>query len=357
MTEPACRDVDILVAAPGEVHQQQGLRAEFGAQLQRAGQRVRGFDRRDDPLGTAQQGERVHCLTVGDGAVTRPAGLGKPGMLRPDARIVEPSGNRVRVQGLAIGVLQQVGPHPVDHPGGAAGQRGRVPAGGQAVAARFTADQAHALVRDEGVEHADRVRPAAHAGDHGVRQASRRADHLLPGFNADDALKIPDHDGERVRAHHRADAVVGGLNRGNPVPEGRVDRVLERCASGAHRDNLGAEHPHPGHVQGLPPGVDLAHVHDAVQAEQRARRRGGHAMLASAGFGDHPGLPHPPGEQRLADDIVDLVRAGVREVLALGEDAAAAARAGGERGNLGEQGRPARVAAQQCPEFGLEAGV
>ena len=41
---------------------------------------------------------------------------------------------------------------------------------------------------------------------------------------------------------------------------------------GRHRDDLGAQQPHPGDVQRLPPGVDLAHVDDALQAEQRARR-------------------------------------------------------------------------------------
>ena len=44
-------------------------------------------------------------------------------------------------------------------------------------------------------------------------------------------------------------------------------------------------------------------------------------MLAGAGLGDDPLLAHPLGEQRLADGVVDLVRAGVGEVLALEVDA------------------------------------
>ena len=51
-------------------------------------------------------------------------------------------------------------------------------------------------------------------------------------------------------------------------------------------------------------------------------------MLARAGLGDDARLAHALGEQRLAEHVVDLVGAGVAEVLALEVDARAAARAG-----------------------------
>ena len=60
-----------------------------------------------------------------------------------------------------------------------------------------------------------------------------------------------------------------------------------------------------------------AHVHDARQVEQRAGRGGRDAVLAGAGLGDDPGLAEAPGQQRLAERVVDLVGAGVGEVLAL----------------------------------------
>ncbi len=122
------------------------------------------------------------------------------------------------------------------------------------------------------------------------------------------------------------------------------------------RDHLGAQQPHPGHVQRLPAGVLLAHVDDALQAEQGGGRRGGHAVLAGAGLGDDPGLAHPPGQQGLAEDIVDLVRAGVGQVLAL-EEHPAAARRGGEPRHLGQQRRPPRVAGGQRGQLGLEGRV
>ena len=112
-----------------------------------------------------------------------------------------------------------------------------------------------------------------------------------------------------------------------------VDRVLEGRAAVADGDDLGAEQPHPGDVERLPPGVLLAHVDDALEAEQRRGRRGGDAVLAGAGLGDDPGLAHPLGQQRLAEHVVDLVRAGVVEVLALEQDPRAA-------GVLGEASAP-----------------
>ena len=67
----------------------------------------------------------------------------------------------------------------------------------------------------------------------------------------------------------------------------------------------------------LPPHVLLAHVDDALQAEARADRGRGDAMLSRAGFGDDAALAHAPRQQHLAEGVVDLVRAGVAEVFAL----------------------------------------
>ena len=46
--------------------------------------------------------------------------------------------------------------------------------------------------------------------------------------------------------------------------------------------DLGAERAHPEHVRRLALDVLRAHVHDARQAEQRARGRGRDAVLARA---------------------------------------------------------------------------
>ena len=89
--------------------------------------------------------------------------------------------------------------------------------------------------------------------------------------------------------------------------------------------------------------------------EQGGRGGRGDAVLAGAGLGDEAGLAHPPGEQRLAEDVVDLVRAGVVEVLALEQQAHAELAA--EVVALGEDRRPAGVVAQDVVELGAERRV
>ena len=109
-------------------------------------------------------------------------------------------------------------------------------------------------------------------------------------------------------------------------------------------DHLGAEQVHPGDVERLAAGVDRAHVDGAVEPEVRRRGRAGDAVLAGAGLGDHAGLAHPPGQQRLAEHVADLVGAGVVEVLALEQDPGAdlLARAA-RRGRAGSAGRRTRA--------------
>ena len=79
------------------------------------------------------------------------------------------------------------------------------------------------------------------------------------------------------------------------------------------------------------------------------------AVLAGAGLGDDPLLAHPLRQQRLAERVVELVRAGVHEVLALEPDLAA----GELRQALGEvqRRRAAGEVAQQAVELGAVAGV
>jgi hypothetical protein len=74
-------------------------------------------------------------------------------------------------------------------------------------------------------------------------------------------------------------------------------------------------------------------------------------VLAGAGLGDDARLAEPPREQHLADAVVDLVRAGVVEVLALEEDPPAtdrrqaAARRSAASGGRRSRGGSARYSA------------
>src|SRR5206468_1756787 len=70
----------------------------------------------------------------------------------------------------------------------------------------------------------------------------------------------------------------------------------------------------PAHVLG-------PHVDQAVEAQQGTRGRRRDAVLAGSRLCDHAALAHAPGEQRLSNRVVDLVGAGVCQVLAFQVDA------------------------------------
>ena len=200
-----------------------------------------------------------------------------------------------------------------------------MPAGFNAFAGRLHANQAHVLVTDELVEGADGVAAAAHAGDHGVGQAPFGIEDLLPSLASDDGLEVADEHGIRVRADHAANKVVGGFHVGDPVANGLVDSVLEGTGARFHRDDLGAEEAHTIDVEGLAHRVLGAHVDDALEAEHGADGGGGYPVLAGAGLSDDALLAHALGQQALAEGVVDLVGAGVGQILSLEVDASAAA--------------------------------
>ena len=202
-------------------------------------------------------------------------------------------------------------------PGRATGKRRRMLAGRDALAGRFGDRQPNGRLADEPVEQPDRVRAAADAGEGEIRQPTLDVDELGGRFVADPALEVANDRRVRVRPHRRAQDVVGRLDVRHPVAHRLVDGVLERRRAARDRPDLGPERAHPEHVRLLTLDVHGAHEHDARQAEERAGRGGRDAVLAGARFGDHPLLAEPPGQERLAEGVVDLVGAGVGEVLAL----------------------------------------
>ena len=159
-----------------------------------------------------------------------------------------------------------------------------------------------------------------------------------------------------MRAQRRAQQVMGGRNVGDPVAHGFADGVFQSAAAVGYGDDLGAQQAHAEDIETLPAHVFLAHVHRAIEAEQRADGGRGDAVLTRAGLGDNAPLPHAPGEQSLAEAVVDLVRAGVQQVFAFDVDLRAA-EVRGETARVIERRGAARVVAQQVVEFGVESGV
>ena len=186
----------------------------------------------------------------------------------------------------------------------------------QTLAGGLNADQLHAGIGQEFGKHANRVGAAADAGGHHIRQLVVLRQKLRPRFAPDDALKVAHHFGKRVRPDHRADGVDEVDRVFQVLLKRAIDRVLERARAARDGHQFAAQNFHLDDVGVLFGDVDFAHVNFAVDAHQRTSRGQRHAVLASAGLGNHFGLAHVLGQQRLAQAVVNFVRAGVVEVFA-----------------------------------------
>jgi hypothetical protein len=258
----------------------------------------------------------VQRLRIAGELVARAPALGELGVFRSDRRIVETGRHAVRRRDLAFAVLQQVREAAVQHARLSAVEARGVVAGRVAVAAGFDADQLDLRIADEGAEQPDGVAAAADAREREIGQAFGMGEDLRARFVADHALELGHQRRKRMRPQRAAEQVVR-LWIADPRAQRLVDRVLERLLAVLDLAHARAEQLHAQHVHALARGVDRAHVHHALEAEQRARGRGRDAVLSRAGLGQHAALAHAFGEQRLTERVVELVRAGVEQVLAL----------------------------------------
>ena len=242
-------------------------------------------------------------------------------------------------------VLKHERARALQHAGASAGKPRGMTSGRDPLASRFHADQTHRLVVDERVEDPDRVAAATDARHDDVGKAADLIEHLAARLAADHGLELAHHQRIGMRTERRAKQVVRVADIGDPVAHRFVDRILQRLAAGIDLTDRRAEQLHADDVQRLATHVLGAHVDMALEAEQRARGRRGDTVLTCAGFGDDALLAHSLREQRLTERVVDLVRAGVRQVLALEQDAdalvgAAACFAGRRRVSYSGVGRP-----------------
>ena len=111
-------------------------------QLAQRRDRMGWLERRDDALRPGHQAERLDRLVIGRVEDLQATGRVERGELRPDARVVETGGDRVRLDDLAIVVLEQVRARAVQDAGRATGQGGGVMAGRDALPGRLDADRA-----------------------------------------------------------------------------------------------------------------------------------------------------------------------------------------------------------------------
>ncbi len=140
--------------------------------MESIGDGVRAFQRWHDTLKTAECGERVESIFVSYRHILGPVNALQVGMLRPDARVIEPRRDGVGSPDLAFGGLEELAHRTVQDAFAAGAEGGGVVRRIEAPAGRFDADELHVFVFEEGVEEPDGVAAAADAGQRVVGQTS-----------------------------------------------------------------------------------------------------------------------------------------------------------------------------------------
>src|SRR5271163_3180298 len=307
----------ILVAAAGQIHDHDLFLWQLRRQLDCVRHRMRALECGDYSFGFGQHLQRIQRLGVGHRGVFGAAHVVQPRMLGAYAGIIEACGDRMGLANLAQFVLQQVGFVAVQDADTALRNRGGVMGSTDAEAGGLDANQFDFGILDKRIEQADSVRAAVDACDQHVGEASFMLENLAARLAADDRLEVADDHRIWMRPRAGADQIVGAADGCDPVAQRLVHRVFEALAAGFDGGDLRAEEFHPKDVQRLALDVDRAHEDFAFALEQGGHRRRRDAMLTGTGFGADARLVHPDREERLAEGIVHLVRAGVAEVLAL----------------------------------------
>ncbi len=285
---------------------------------------MRGLERWQDPFDPCQKLKGLQRVLVSNPRVLGAARVVQPRVLGADRGVIQPCRNRMRQLDVAIGVLEDVAARALEHARCTAGEARSVPTRLDPVTAGFDANQAHVAVVDERVEDAHGVTAAADARDDRGRQPADRLETLGSRLAADDRLKFANHQRVGMRSEHRAQEIVAIRDGPDPVAHGLVDGILQRSRSGVDAPDFCPEQLHAENVERLARHVFRAHVDVALQPEQRAGGRRCDAVLSCARLRDDPRFPHATGQQGLADRVVDLVRAGMRQVFALEKHARSA---------------------------------
>ena len=347
--------VGVLVAAAGEIDEDGLVLGHGGGGADSVRDGVGGLERGDDALDAGELHESVEALLVVDRLVHDAAHILEIAVLGADAGVVEAGGDGVDGGGDALALLKDVALHAVDG-AGLAHREGRGVAAGLvgALAGWLNADELDLLVLEESGEHTRRVGAAADAGADDIRRlAVVQSGELLARLLADDRLEVADHHGEGVGADGGANGVEVVIGVCEVLLKRIVDGLLEGRGAAGDGDEGAAEEAHLGDVGVLLLDVDLAHVDLAGDADEGAGGGEGDTVLAGASLGNNLLLVHKLSKQRLAEAVVDLVGAGVVEVLAL-EVNLSAAELSGEALGVEDGAGAADVVVEEVRELVLE---
>src|SRR5690606_15225090 len=117
-----------------------------------------------------------------------------------------------------------------------------------------------------------------------------------------------------------------------------------------------AEKLHAEDIWLLAGNIDAAHVDMAFQTKQGGNRRAGNPMLACTSFSDNTLFAHALRQPCLSQRVIDLVRPGVCQILAL-EVNLRAAEFFRQAFGIGNWGRSAGVIGLQLGQLLLKGGI
>ena len=167
------------------------------------------------------------------------------------------------------------------------------------------------------IEAADGIGAASHAGNDRVGQPAFFLKELFFDFFGDHRLEITDNGREGMRAHDRAETVVGIADAGSPLSHRLGNRILEGCGACFYRDDFCAKQAHTVYIKGLANSVRFAHKDDTFHPHKSGGGCCGNTVLTGSRLGNQTGFPHLFGKKCLAKHVIDLMRPCVIEVFTL----------------------------------------
>mmetsp|Transcript_11920 Transcript_11920/g.22798 ORF Transcript_11920/g.22798 Transcript_11920/m.22798 type:complete len:366 (+) Transcript_11920:367-1464(+) len=185
------------------------------------------------------------------------------------------------------------------------------------VTSGFHTMQLHRFVIVKGSKGTNGVGSSTDTGNDCVGEFASLFQHLLTHFTSHDTLKVLDNGGKGMRTNGGSNQVVRVANIGYPITHGFVDGVLESRLAIMDGDNLSTQGVHTENIQLLTFAVNGSHVHGAIQTELGTNSGGSDTVLSGTGFGNDTRLTNTLGQQGLSNRVVNLVSAGVGQVLAL----------------------------------------
>jgi len=141
--------IDVFVSSARKTNQENVSLLQRRCDLLRGGNRMRRFERRDDALFPCEQEECRNGLLIGDGEVSRTFDVLQKAVLRTDSWVIKTGRDAMRLEDLAILVLQTVTVRPVQGPRSPHAERSAMFARLQPFSSRFHTNELYVLVSGE----------------------------------------------------------------------------------------------------------------------------------------------------------------------------------------------------------------